>query len=158
MRRKRDSKGMFISEHGLRNHPLNGTWRRMKNRCYNKNSKDYKDYGARGIGVCDEWKTDFESFYAWSIKNGWKKGLTIERLDVNKGYSPDNCKWIPMSEQSKNRRTVRRITYNGETHTITGWAKILGISRRTLTARLDSKNFTIEQAFETPINKRLARR
>jgi len=156
--RKRTEKGTFKAKHGLRNHPLYRTWQRMKNRCYNNRSKDYKDYGKRGIVVCDLWKEDFEEFYHWALRNGWEENLTIERIDFNKGYSPDNCKWIPMSEQSKNRRTVRNITYRGETHTITEWAMLLGIARRTLTARLDSNNFTIEQAFETPINKNLARR
>ena len=94
----------------------------------------------------------------WSLKHGWEKGLSLERIDCNKGYSPDNCKWISMKEQPKNRRTNRQITYNGQTHTLAEWSRITGIARKTLGMRLDSKNFTIEEAFEKPVNKNLARR
>jgi hypothetical protein len=148
----------FQTKHGLANHPLYNTWKHIKSRCYNQNNPDYKDYGARGIAVCDEWKNDFVEFLYWSLKHGWEKGLTIERFDNNKGYSPDNCKWIPMKEQSKNRRTNRQITYKGQTHTIAEWSRITGMARKTLELRLKSPNFTIEEAFETPVNKNLARR
>lgn len=98
------------------------------------------------------------NFFYWALKNGWEKGLTIERLNNDKGYSPDNCKWISMKEQPKNRRTNRQITYNGQTHTLAEWSRITGIARKTLEMRLDSKNFTVEEAFEKPVNKNLARR
>lgn len=148
----------FQTKHGLTDHPLYNTWERIKTRCYNPKCPDYKDYGLRGITVCDEWKNDFVEFLYWALKNGWEKGLTIERLNNDKGYSPDNCKWIPMKEQPKNRRTNRQITYNGQTHTLAEWSRITGIARKTLEMRLDSKNFTIEEAFEKPVNKNLARR
>lgn len=148
----------FQKVHGLRKHPLYTTWQNIKNRCYNPNGQDYKDYGARGIPVCDEWKQNFEKFYLWAISNGWEKGLSIERKDYNLGYSPENCTWIPMSEQSKNRRTVKLITYSGETHNIAEWSRITNMPRKTLYARLKSKNFTVQEAFELPINKNLARR
>lgn len=148
----------FQTKHGLKNHPLYGTWTRIKTRCYNKNCKDYKDYGGRGITVCNLWKDDFIEFFYWAIKHGWEKGMTIERIDVEQGYSPNNCKWIPMSEQPKNRRNVNKIKYNGETHTIAEWARIKGVARKTLESRFHSKNFTIEEAFEKPVNKALARR
>ena len=148
----------FQIKHGLKDHPLYRTWSHMKTRCYNMKSPDYKDYGKRGIVVCDLWKDDIVEFFYWSLKNGWKKGLTIERINNNKGYSPDNCKWIPMEEQPKNRRSVRNITYNGETHSLTEWSRITGIARKTLELRLNSPNFTLEEAFEVPVNKKLARR
>lgn len=151
-------KGWNATKHGLRDHPLYRTWQHMKNRCYNPNSKDYKDYGERNITVCDLWKDDFVEFLYWALKHGWKQGLSIERIDINKGYSPDNCTWIPLAEQSKNRRTVRFVTYKGETHNLAEWSRITGIARRTLESRLDSKNYTLEEAFETPVNKKLARR
>lgn len=150
--------GKFEIKHGLSNHPLYKTWKRMKNRCYNSKCKDYKDYGGRGITICDLWRDDFVEFFYWALEHGWKNGLSLERIDCNKGYCPENCKWIPLSEQSKNRRTNRFITYNGETHTISEWSRIMGIARKTLELRLKSKNFTLEEAFEKPINKRLARR
>lgn len=148
----------FQSTHRLSSHPLYKTWNRIKNRCYCKTSYDYKDYGAKGISMCDEWKDDFLKFFYWSIHNGWKKGLSIERKNVYGNYEPSNCEWIPMSQQSKNRRICRMITYKGETHTISEWSRITGISRKTLELRLKSKNFTIDEAFERPINKNLARR
>lgn len=148
----------FQTKHGLKKHPLYGTWICMKTRCYNPKCKDYKDYGSRGITICDEWKDDFVEFLYWALKHGWEKGLSIERIDFNKGYSPDNCKWIPMSEQSKNRRSVKQIPYKGESHSISEWSRITGIARKTLEMRLKSPNFTIEEAFEIPVNKNLARR
>ena len=148
----------FQTTHGLRNHPLYGIWTHMKSRCYNPKTPDYRNYGARGITVCDEWKNDFVEFLYWALKHGWQMGLTIERVDYDRGYAPDNCTWIPMGEQSKNRRTVRRITHNGETHTISEWAKIVGINRRTLERRLSSSTYSVERALTEPTNKALARR
>jgi hypothetical protein len=148
----------FHTVHGLRNHPLYRTWQNIKSRCYNPNCKDYKYYGERGIRVCEEWEKDFVEFLYWALKHGWEKGLTIERKDFNKGYSPNNCIWIPMKEQSKNRRSVNNITYKGETHNIAEWSRITGIARKTLELRLKSPNFTIDEAFEKPANRNLARR
>lgn len=148
----------FHSTHCLSSHPLYKTWNRIKNRCYCPTSADYKDYGARGISVCDEWKDDFVEFLYWSLKNGWQKGLTIERKDFNGNYEPDNCEWIPMNQQSKNRRTCNFVTYKGEIHTIAEWSRITGIARKTLELRLRSKNFTMDEVFEKPVNKKLARR
>lgn len=147
----------FQRTHGLTKHPLHNTWKRMKNRCFNPNNKDYKDYGAKGIIVCDEWATDFVAFYEWAMSHGWKQGLTIERKDFKGNYSPKNCEWIPMQEQSKNRCSVKQITYHGETHSITEWSRITGIARKTLDLRLKSPNFTLEEAFEKPVNKNLTR-
>lgn len=148
----------FQTKHGLKGHPLYKTWSHMKTRCYNKNCPDYKDYGGRGIVVCDLWKNDFVEFLYWALKHGWEKGLSIERIDVNQDYSPNNCMWIPMSEQSKNRRGVHSVVYKGETHSLAEWSKITGISRKTLELRIKSPNFTLEEAFEKPVNKNLARR
>lgn len=148
----------FQSTHCLRSHPLYRIWQHMKNRCFNKNSNDYKDYGARGIIVCEDWKTDFVEFLYWSIKNGWKEGLSIERKDYNGNYEPANCCWIQLSEQSKNRRGLRLIEFNGQIHTLSEWSRITGIKRSTLKQRLTSGNFTLEEAFNVPVNQNLARR
>lgn len=89
------------TKHGLHKHPLYSIFHSMKQRCYNPNSQRWKYYGARGITICDEWLSDFTNFYNWSIKNGWRSGLSIDRLDRDLGYEPSNCEWITVSENSR---------------------------------------------------------
>lgn len=91
--------------HGLKKHSLWGTWNNMKQRCGNKNNKDFRHYGGRGIAICNEWHNDFKMFYDWAISNGWQKGLTIDRVDNNGNYEPNNCRWVTMKEQNRNQRS-----------------------------------------------------
>lgn len=79
----------------------------IKSRCYNKNHMTYKSYGGRGILMCDEWLNDNKVFFKWALYNGYKDNLSIDRIDNDKGYSPDNCRWISLSEQQKNRRNYK---------------------------------------------------
>lgn len=115
---------------------LYSIWSKMKQRCNNPKHNAYKNYGGRGIKVCNEWENDFASFEEWSNSNGYEEWLTIERIDVNKGYCPSNCKWIDKNEQSKNTRRNRRITVNGITLTITEWERRNGLSQGTIYHRL----------------------
>lgn len=80
----------------------------MKSRCYNKNATGYKNYGGRGISICDEWLNDFWAFHAWALSSGYDEGLTIDRIDNDKGYCPENCRWATKAEQNRNKRTVKR--------------------------------------------------
>lgn len=138
--------------HGMSNTKLYHVWAGMKDRCFNKNNSHFKDYGGRGIKVCDEWTQNFENFYNWSKDNGYEEGLSIDRIDNNKGYSPENCRWANQEVQCSNVRRNRRYTYNNKTLTITEWAKETGINRATLNARLN-KGMSIEDAICTPIKK-----
>lgn len=90
--------------HGLYGTRLSRIWRNMKNRCYNPNDPNYKFYGSRGITVCAEWLNDFQAFYDWAISHGYRDDLSIDRIDNDKGYSPDNCRWVTMKVQATNRR------------------------------------------------------
>lgn len=116
--------------HGKSKDPLYIVYGGMKNRCYIKSNQEYENYGGRGIKVCDEWlgENGFSNFYDWSIKNGYKKGLTIDRINNDGNYEPSNCRWITRKEQSKNTSRNLYITYKGETHLLCEWVNILNIS------------------------------
>lgn len=107
----------------------------MKTRCYNEHATRYSDWGGLGIKICDEWLNDFMNFYNWSMDNGYDDTLTIDRIDNNKGYSPDNCRWITNKEQSNNRRNNILLTYNHVTKTVKEWANELGINYYTIIGR-----------------------
>lgn len=126
------------TKHGLRDTRLYSTWKGMKVRCYNKNRKSYPDYGARGIVVCDEWKDNFEAFYDWAINNGYKEGLTIDRIDNDGNYEPNNCRWVDKKIQACNTRRNLKLTYNGITHLISHWAELLNLDQGLLSHRYSS--------------------
>lgn len=136
--------------HGKSKTRLNNIYNTMKQRCYNESNSCFYRYGARGITICDEWENSFKAFYAWSMANGYADNLTIDRIDNNKGYSPDNCRWATVKEQSNNRRNNHLITYNGKTQTMTQWAEELGINKSTLRSRINLYHWAIEKAFNTP--------
>lgn len=124
----------------------------MLQRCNNPKSYSYKNYGGRGITVCEEWRT-FEGFWGWAQYSGYTDKLTIERINVNGNYGPENCTWIPLREQSKNTRATTHLTYNNETLSIAEWIKKTGISRGTLNYRLYVGKWSIEKALTTPVQK-----
>lgn len=101
---QREATSVANKTHGKRNTRLYRIWICMKNRCYRKNHDAYKHYGGRGIKVCDEWLHSFKAFNDWAMANGYRDDLSIDRIDTNKGYSPDNCRWATMAEQNKNKR------------------------------------------------------
>lgn len=135
--------------HGKSKTRLHTIWANMIQRCLNVHNERYKDYGGRGITVCEEWRK-FESFYLWANANGYKNGLTIDRINNDKGYSPDNCRWATVKEQNNNTRKCRYITYKGKAQTIKQWAEELNINYDTLISRINKLHWSIEKALSTP--------
>ena len=134
-----------LYKHGLSNGRIYRIYALMKQRCNDKNCKAYKNYGGRGIKICEFWENDFMSFYNWSINNGYDDSLTLDRIDNNKGYSPENCRWVDRYIQSNNRRNNTLITYKGETKTIPEFAREYGLEISTLRFRI-YRGWSIERA------------
>lgn len=134
---KSESSSKRFKKHGGRNSKLYRIWSNMKDRCNNPDCKAYRDYGGRGIKVCEEWTDDFSAFQKWALANGYKEGLTIDRKDNDKGYSPDNCRWTDRKIQGNNKRNCRYITYKGQRKTVAEWSEITGIPHETLLYRLN---------------------
>ena len=139
-------------KHGHTKTHLYQTWGNAKSRCYDVKSAPYKDYGGRGITVCDEWLNNFQAFYDWAMSSGYKEGLTLDRIDNNKGYSPDNCRWATIKEQSNNRRSNTYLAFRGERKTVSQWADDIGVSRETLYKRL-SNGWDVAKTLTTPVRK-----
>ena len=125
----------------------------MLKRCYKKENRAYKHYGARGIKVCDEWLNDCSNFYKWAKENGYNENLQLDRIDVNGDYEPSNCRWITALENSYNKRCTRKIIYKGETKNLLEWEEETGINRKILADRIFKYKWSIERALtEKPKN------
>lgn len=135
-------------KHGKSNTRLYKIWEGMHKRCKDVNSKSYKNYGGRGIEICKQWN-EYENFEEWALKNGYSDNLTIDRINVNQGYYPDNCRWATNKQQSNNRRSNRIIEYKGKRKTLSEWAAFLNVPYSRLQTRLDN-GWTIEEAFTIP--------
>ena len=134
--------------HGMRYTRIYNIWRSMRQRCSNPKCKNYKNYGGRGITVCQEWE-DFQTFYDWAMSNGYAEDLTIDRVDVNGDYEPSNCRWVSYKIQANNKSDSKFIEVNGISHTIAEWSDITGIQKATIWARLQ-KGWSIERAITEP--------
>lgn len=143
-----ESKNM---KHGMKNTRIYSIWCDMKKRCNNPNSKNYKNYGARGIKVCDEWSSDFMSFYSWSIKNGYKGSLSIDRIDNDKGYSPDNCRWVTRKEQNNNRRNTVFVEIDGKSVPLSFACEKANAKRSVIWKRIRNSGMTFDEAIEKGI-------
>lgn len=100
-----------LKPQSIKKHKLYRIYWRMKSSCYNINNRSYKYYGGRGITVCNEWLNSYESFYNWSISNGYREGLTIDRIDNNGNYEATNCRWVDMKVQNNNKRQRKTANY-----------------------------------------------
>ena len=131
-------------------HIFSGMWQR----CYDKNYFGYKDYGKRGIAICDEWLEDRIRFYEWAYANGYEKGLSIERIDNDLGYFPSNCKFIPKNDQPKNRRCCIFITRDGEKQCLTYWCELFGIDRHSVKYWAKKKGISYEESLQYLLDKK----
>lgn len=141
----REATSKRCKTHGGSKERLYRTWSHMKARCSTCTDAAYCLYGGRGITVCKEWANSFGAFRDWALANGYSDDLTLDRIDVNGNYCPENCRWTTMKQQADNKQNTVRITYRGETHTRTEWSKITGISPDVIRHRL-LLGFTEEEA------------
>lgn len=125
-------------------------WEDMKRRCINPKHHAYKHYGDRGIVVCNEWREDFLQFKAWAISNGYKEGLSIDRINVNGNYEPSNCRWVTWNYQCRNRRNNVLLTYQNKTQCVTDWAIEMGLKPLTLAYRI-RVGWDVEKALTTEV-------
>ena len=139
--------------HGQSNSRLYSIWHSMLSRCKNQHNTCYGYYGGRGVTVCKEWH-DFNNFTQWAEQTGYQENLTIDRIDVNEGYNPVNCRWVTMLEQSRNKRNNINITYHGVTRCLADWAATFGINEATLWQRIFRSGWDIERALTTPVRQR----
>jgi len=134
---KTKSCGCFLSEtvrkrkmvHGFYGERLYNIWQHMKDRCYYPRNDNYKNYGGRGISVCDEWKENYSAFKEWALNNGYSDSLTIDRKNNDGNYEPGNCRWATIDTQSNNKQNTVYITINGETHNLKEWSELSNIPR-----------------------------
>lgn len=137
--------------HGCTHDRLFKIWTSMRSRCRNSKTPAYKWYGAKGVRVCKEWDESYLAFKKWAYANGYDDTApmhhcSIDRIDVNGDYCPENCRWADVKTQAENKTTVRMIEYNGEKHSIAEWARIYGVHRDTLRWRLNKLGWPIEKA------------
>lgn len=139
--------------HGQSKTRLYQIWFTMRRRCNKASNSDYHRYGARGIKVCEEWDKSFQAFYDWSMANGYQDNLTIDRIDNDSNYSPNNCRWANTVAQNNNTRRNHYVTYGGETLTIREWARKQGINHNTLHSRLVKYGWSVERALTEGVSR-----
>lgn len=131
--------------HNLSKTKLCSIWRSMKGRCLNPKDQAYKNYGGRGVTICEEWSNNFVAFYNWAINNGYSEELSIDRIDNNGNYEPSNCRWATRKVQANNKRDNHYLIYNGKSQTISQWANELNIKPHTILRRLNL-GWSVERA------------
>lgn len=138
------------TRHGLSKTKEHSAWRGMLGRCHNPSNKRFSYYGGRGIKVCERWRNSFEDFYS-DMGPAPSKLHSIDRIDNERGYSPENCRWATKSQQARNIRQTQFLEFNGETMSLPDWADKLKIKHETLRYRINVAGWTIEKALTTPV-------
>lgn len=157
VKRGADSCGCFTSQkitnsnrvHGMSRTKIHSIWKAMKQRCLNPKNQRYKDYGGRGISICNSW-LDFQNFY--KDVGDYPERMSLDRIDNNKGYSPENCRWATYTQNANNTRKSTSVEYRGETKTLSEWCTLLGLNRTAMATRLSYK-WDVERMFNTPVKK-----
>lgn len=145
----RNEKIKYINyKHGKSSSRLFTIWQGMCFRCTNPKFKDYESYKGKGICICDEWKDNFQAFYDWSINNGYKENLSIDRINVNGNYEPNNCRWVNNYIQANNRTNNHHVTYHDETDTFTNMCRKLNVNVKTIYGRMKNNRRSFEQAVD----------
>ena len=144
---KSDLQRKLKTTHGDHKSRLHNIWGDMKQRCGNEKHTNYRLYGERGIDVCEEWSDNFETFRNWAVSNGYSDNLTLDRIDNDGNYCLDNCRWVDRYTQMSNTRKTRRITYNGETHSISEWARKFNVSYNLLYYRLIKNDMSLFEEY-----------
>lgn len=146
---KINSCGCLHRTHGLSKHPLGAVWRSMISRCGSETSHDYQFYGARGIDVCAEWRDSVSSFVLWAKSAGWEKGMHLDRIKNNEGYSPSNCRFVTHKENQNNRRSNTIISVRGEDLTLSQAAEKYRIPYARLNQRISKLGWQPERAIKS---------
>lgn len=133
-----------LKTHGENSTHLYWVWSGIIQRCTNPKNKGFPIYGGRGICICDEWRYSFPAFRLWALVNGYEDGLSIDRIDNNGDYCPDNCRWTDRRTQNSNKRNNHRITFNGKTQTVTEWAEELKTSHEVICRRA-ARNWPLDK-------------
>lgn len=141
--------GCLKIKHHITNRRIYQCWMNMKGRCNSTTRNDYKYYGAKGIKYCDAWE-NYDEFEAWALSNGYQDSLTLDRIDGNVDYCPENCRWISIQDQQRNRSNCHYFTIGGVTKTLNEWARDYGINRTTLHDRIYVSGLSIEDALTKP--------
>ena len=145
-----DSIKASITKYGEYYTRLRHIWQGIKTRCYNKNEKFYNYYGGKGVKLCEEWK-DFMTFKKWAIEIGYNDNLTIDRIDVNGDYCPENCRWVDQKSQCNNRSNNVLIEWNGQKKTLSQWCEMSPLTYKQVYPRYHNLKWSLEKSLFTPI-------
>lgn len=139
--------------HGMSKTRIYRIWKDMRRRCNNPSRINYHRYGGRGINVCEDWNTNFVAFYDWAMNNGYQDNLSIDRIDNDAGYYPNNCRWVSNTTQANNRRNNRYLEFEGKKRTISEWSSETGLSQTVIESRLNL-GWDVKRTLTTPLRQR----